>query len=164
MEPLFCVLGGARAEDAAALRRWAADSAPVLNALAAPALADEQPQEDGVHVHAGVTWTVPDVPPGTADQRALLAGFRLVVDRAADFWLQHPVEVAIQYGCCEVGYLDVARWSRGCSASSRTPMPTRCRSTTTSECRFFSRGTVQTVGAVRRPQPGGWLRSPRGEW
>lgn len=44
---------------------------------------------------------MPNVPPGTASERALLADFRLVVDRAAEFSSQHPVEVAIQYGCCE---------------------------------------------------------------
>lgn len=79
---------------------------PALNVLPAPDLADEEPQEDGVHLQAGATWTVPNVPPGTASERALLADFRLVVDRAAEFSSQHIVEVAIQYGCCEVGYIE----------------------------------------------------------
>ena len=107
METVFCVwLGGARAEDAAALRGWAAELTPALSVLSAPALADEEPQEDGLHVNAVATWTVPNVPPGTANERALLADFRFVLDRAVEFSSQHPVEVAIQYGCCEVGYIE----------------------------------------------------------
>lgn len=107
MDTVFCVwLGGARPEDAVALRGWAAELTPALTVLPAPALADEEPQEDGVHLQAGVTWTVPSVASGTADEQSLLADLRLVIDRAAAFSSQHPVEVAIQYGCCEVGYIE----------------------------------------------------------
>lgn len=99
-------LGGALPEAAAALRRWAVELAPQLTVLPAPEHPDDELQEDGVHLQAGAIWQVPEVPRNSATERALLADFRLVVERATAFSALHPCEVAVVYGCCEVGYIE----------------------------------------------------------
>jgi hypothetical protein len=99
-------LGGARPEAAAALRQWAVELAPQLRVLPAPEHPDEEPQEDGVHLQAGAIWQVPEVPRNSATEGALLADFRLVIERATAFSVEHPCEVAVLYGCCEVGYIE----------------------------------------------------------
>ncbi len=107
MEPVFGLwLGGARPQDADSLRQWAANLTPELAVLPAPVHPDQEPQEDGVHLQAGAIWQVPDVPKGSDKERALLADFRRVIERATAFSQEHPVEVAVQYGCCEVGYIE----------------------------------------------------------
>ncbi len=107
METVFALwLGGARPEAAVALRRWAVELTPQLKVLPAPEHPDAGPQEDGVHLQAGAIWEVPEVPRNSAAERALLADFRLVIERATAFSAEHPCEVAVLYGCCEVGYIE----------------------------------------------------------
>lgn len=99
-------LGGAMPEVAAALRPWAVELASDLQFLPAPAHPDDEPQEDGVHLQAGAVWQVPIPPRGSDEEKALLADMRLVIERATAFSAKHPCEVAVQYGCCEVGYIE----------------------------------------------------------
>jgi hypothetical protein len=107
MERVFGLwLGGARDEDAAALRPWAQDRAQDLRVLPAPMHPDDEPTEDGVHLQAGAVWDVPEVPAGSEQEKALLADFRLVIERAAAFSVGRPFEAAFVYGCCEIGYIE----------------------------------------------------------
>ena len=76
-------LGGARDEDAAALRPWARELVQDLRVLPAPLHPDDEPTEDGVHLQAGAVWNVPEVEPGSDQEKALLADVRLVIERAA---------------------------------------------------------------------------------
>jgi hypothetical protein len=99
-------LGGARRADADALRQWAADVTGSLTTFPAPSLADEEPLEDSRFVQAGLVWELPLVQPGSADEQALLGDLRLVLDAATAFTRTHPVEVAVQFGCCELAYVE----------------------------------------------------------
>lgn len=107
METVFGLwLGGALPPVAAALRPWASQLAAELQFLPAPQHPDDEPQEDGVHVQAGAYWQVPVPPHGSVEERALLADMRLVIARATALSAVYPCEVAVQYGCCEVGYIE----------------------------------------------------------
>ncbi len=59
-----------------------------------------------MYLQVGAYWQVSRPPRGSDEERALLADMRLVIERATAFSAEHPCEVAAQYGCCEVGYIE----------------------------------------------------------
>ena len=106
MELVFGLwLDGARDEDAAALLPWARDLVQDLHVLRAPLHPDDEPTEDGVHLQPGAIWNVPEVQPGSEQEKALRADCRLVIERAAAFSVGRPFDAAFVYGCFELGHI-----------------------------------------------------------
>lgn len=107
MTPFILRLGGATASDAAALRAWGRGLAEGLTVLSPPEYEPEVPQENPEFVEAGAAWSLLVPEPDSREERVLLDDLHRVVSALLEFTGSRPhLEVGVQFGCCEIGYVE----------------------------------------------------------